>query len=272
VSVPLPQDACLAELDQASCRAGSERILGPVACRIERGECVGVIGPNGAGKSTLLGLMNATVRPSSGQVRVFGADPWTLPESGRCRLRGRVATDLQRNDYNPIAPLPARDVGAMGRLGFGGLFGRISVADWARIDGTLEQFGIAHLARRAYRNLSGGEQQKVQIARALVQDPEFLLLDEPTTGLDIDWQERLVGLIDELGQNRQLTILMTTHAIHHLPQSCRRVILLREGRVLFDGDTASALTPRHMGEVYACPVDIIERNGRRYCLGMREGQ
>jgi ABC-type cobalamin/Fe3+-siderophores transport system ATPase subunit len=272
VSTELPQDVCLAELDQVTCRAGSARILGPVACRVQKGECIGVIGPNGAGKSTLLGLMNATVRPSSGHVRVFGADPWTLSEAGRCQLRGRVATVLQRNDYNPIAPLPARDVVAMGRLGFDGPFGRISGQEWARIDGILDQFGIAHLARRAYRNLSGGEQQKVQIARALAQDPDFLLLDEPTTGLDIDWQERLVELIDELSQNRRLSILMTTHAIHHLPRSCRRVMLLREGRILFDGDTASALTPRHVGEVYACPVDIIERNGRRYCLGMQEGQ
>lgn len=272
MSATVLQDSYLAELSRVEYSVGRVRILCGLSFCVHKGECAGIIGPNGAGKSTLLGLMNATVRPSSGEVRVFGESPWTQPEGGRAHLRSRVATVLQRSEYSSMAPLPAREVVAMGRLGYHGLFGRISQAEQQHIDETLEQLAIGHLARRAYRDLSGGEQQKMQIARALVQDPEFLLLDEPTAGLDIDWQDRLVALIDDLSRSRGLTIVMTTHALHHLPPSCTRVILLRQGRILFDGEPETALTPERVGDLYGCPVDIMERNGRRYCLGAGEGR
>jgi iron complex transport system ATP-binding protein len=151
-------------------------------------------------------------------------------------------------------------------LGTHGLTGRLAISEQTRIDEALEQMDIAHLGRRAYRNLSGGEQQKVQLARALVQKPELLLLDEPTTGLDLDWQERLVELVGGLSQTRGLTVVMTTHALSHLPACCQRAILLRAGRVLFDGPAHEALTAGRLGELYGCPVEVIERHGRYHCL------
>lgn len=272
MSTPVSKEVPLVELEEVTCRAGNATILGPLSLRVGSEECVGVIGPNGAGKSTLLGLMNATVRPSSGWIRILGSDPWRLSESGRCGLRVRVAAVLQRNEYSTMAPISARDVVAMGRLGARGLLGGIPASDAKDIDAALERFGLAGLAARTYRSLSGGEQQKAQIARALLQHPRCLLLDEPTSGLDIDWQERLVDLVETLALSRGLAIVMATHAIHHLPRTCRRAVLLRKGSILFDGDTESALTPEHIGALYGCSVEIIERHGRRYCMPSNGGE
>jgi len=272
VRLTTPTLSTLIELDAVGLSVGRTAILAPLSLRITSGEFVGILGPNGAGKSSLLALMNATVRPTFGRVRLLSEDPWTLSERSRATLRSRVATVLQRIEYNPLVPLSARDVVAIGLLGVHGLAGRFTAEEHVRIDSALAQLGVAELARRAYRNLSGGEQQKVQLARALVQRPEMLLLDEPTTGLDLDWQERLVELISDLSLTHDLTIVMTTHALHHLPACCQRIILLRAGRVLFDGPASQALTADWLGKLYGCPVEIIERAGRRYCLGTAGGQ
>lgn len=262
---PPAQDA-LVDLDAVGLNAGRTTILAPLSLRIEPGEFVGILGPNGAGKSSLLALMNGAMRPTSGRVRLLGRDPWALSERARAGLRGRIATVLQRSEYNPMVPLTAMDVVAIGLLGAHGLTGRLSPAEVSRIDEALDQLGVAHLARRAYRDLSGGEQQKTQLARALVQRPELLLLDEPTTGLDLDWQERLVDLIGDLSRENNMAIVMTTHALHHLPACCWRALLLREGRLLFDGPAGQALTADRLGDLHGCPVEVIERAGRRYCL------
>jgi iron complex transport system ATP-binding protein len=97
------------------------------------------------------------------------------------------------------------------------------------------------------------------------------LLDEPTTGLDLDWQERLVALIDSIGLAHAMAIVMTTHALHHLPACCERILLLRAGHALFHGAAEEALTAQRLGALYGCPVEVLRRNGRHYCLGVTEG-
>jgi iron complex transport system ATP-binding protein len=246
---------------------GRTVLLHPLDLRLVPGEFVGILGPNGAGKSSLLALLNATLRPTSGHVRLLGEDPWAQSERARARLRRRVATVLQRSDYHPLVPLQARDVVAFSFLGERGWTMRFSAADLAPCEHALALLGIAHLARRPYRHLSGGEQQKVQLARALVQQPELLLLDEPTTGLDLDWQERLIELIGDLTATRPLSVVMTTHALHHLPACCTRVLLLRADRVLFDGPPSQALTAERLGALYGCAVTVFTHAGRYYCLG-----
>ena len=267
-AVPPP---ALVELSGAGVTIGRTTILDPLSLAVGPGEFIGILGPNGAGKSTLLGLINATMRPSRGRMMVLGRDPWALSGRRRARLRGRIATVHQRGEYNSLVPLTARDVVGIGLLGERGLTGRWSAADADRVDEALARMGIEPLAGRPYRHLSGGEQQKVQLARALVQRPELLLLDEPATGLDLEWQERLIRLVADLSRRAGLTIIMTTHLLHHLPDRCRRVVLLREGRLLCDGSARESLTAQRLEDLYGCPVEVIRRGGRHHCLAAPGG-
>ncbi|MCX8036349.1 MAG: metal ABC transporter ATP-binding protein [Candidatus Sumerlaeia bacterium] len=254
-------------LNQVAYRPQRNAVLKAVSLSVHAGEFIGVLGPNGAGKSTLLGVIQAVIRPASGSVEVLGANPWRMSETQRARLRTRIGTVLQRSDFNPMIPLTARNVIALGRLGRRSLFAQLTGEDWAAVEAMIARLELAAFCDRPYRTLSGGEQQKVQLARALVQQPDLLLLDEPTTGLDLDWQERMVALIGALAADTQIPILMTTHTVSHLPANCSRVLLMREGRILFDGPPADALTPERLGLLYGCPVEVVRRNGRCFCYG-----
>jgi ABC-type cobalamin/Fe3+-siderophores transport system ATPase subunit len=241
-------------------------LLGPLSLNISDGECIGVLGSNGAGKSTLLNLLNCTLPPSSGNLSLFGVNPWRQSESSRCQMRTRIGTVLQRCDYNAMSPFTVRNIVAMGRLGFHGMAGRLTRVEKDRIDPLLEEFNLLSFADKAYRQLSGGEQQKAQIARAILQAPELLLLDEPTAGLDPDWQEKLVLLVENLVEKHNMTLVMTTHVVHHLPACCNRLILLRKGQILFDGKKEEGLTSAYMTALYGCPMEIIRHDKRHYCV------
>jgi len=249
-----------------SYRIGDKPLLEDIAFSLGQGEFVGILGPNGAGKTTLLGLMNALLKPSGGELILFGKSAHTLTRHDILDIRKKVAILLQTSDYNVTIPMTVRELVEIGRTGIRGLFRPLSEVDKDIVDSVLLQLGLKSLAHRTYRTLSGGERQKAQLARALAQEPQLLLLDEPFTGLDMDWQERLVGIIQDIFIKTGITIVMTTHITGHLPPSCQRAILLSEGRILFDGKTEEALTGDKLEKLYHCPVDVILRSGRRHCF------
>ena len=260
----------LIELEAVTCRAGGRAILDGASLRIGPGEFAGVLGPNGAGKSTLLAVMGGRLRPDAGTVRVEGTDVWAMGERRRAALRGHIGTVLQLGEHNAMIPMTAREVIAMGRVGQVGLARRFTADDTALVEDALDRLGIAPLAGRTYRSLSGGERQKVQIARALAQRPDMLMLDEPMNGLDMDWQERLVTLIGRLSAmagdgSEGLPVIMTTHMTGHLPPACRRVLLIKTGRIVFDGPAREALTRDRLEALYGCRVEVTEHGGRRHC-------
>jgi len=254
--------------EHVSFRIGGKGLLENVTLSLKEGEFLGILGPNGAGKSTLLALMDLLWRPTDGTFSIFGTEVKTLNAPEILRLRRKIAIVPQNIDYNPSIPLTAREVVEMGRIGRRGVLSHLTQSDRVAVDFTMGILGVSHLASHPYRSLSGGERQKVQLARALAQEPALLFLDEPTSGLDMDWQERLVLLIEELYAKMKLTIVMTTHITGHLPACCRRVILLRDGRILMDGAVEDVLTPEKLKDVYRCPVEVIERSGRRHCFAM----
>ncbi|MBN1515681.1 ABC transporter ATP-binding protein [Candidatus Sumerlaeota bacterium] len=257
----------LLRLSGVTRRAGQTALVDDVSLSMRPGEFLAILGPNGAGKSTLLSIIDATLRPSEGTLSVFGVNPWSMSESKRAGLRARIGVVPQRADFNALIPLTVHEVAAIGRLRGRAFNSRLTTQDRSIIEEALELMGVAELSRRVYRTLSGGEQQKVQLARALAQQPELLLLDEPAAGLDLFWQEQLTGLIGHLSETLRLPIIMTTHILSDLPACCKRAALIREGRVLFDGPADEALSGRRISETFGCPVEIIERNGRRHCLG-----
>lgn len=242
------------------------RILAHISARIPAGELVGIVGPNGAGKTTLLRLLNGLVRAGSGSVRVLGSPIETMRGAGLARLRERIGYLPQLTEAAGSVPLRVREVVEMGRSGVSGLLRRLSQKDRTIAGECMEHLGIAHLAERLYDELSGGEQRKAHLARALAQEPEILLLDEPTSNLDPRWQEELSEVIQNIWRDLGLTVLFVTHEVHMLPPSTCRVMLLSEGRLYGDGPPGEILEPERLAQAFGVPVEVIERAGRRYLL------
>jgi zinc transport system ATP-binding protein len=183
-------------------------ILEDICLAIKAGSYVGILGPNGSGKTTLLKVILGLIRPNRGDVQVFGESP------DRLRLRGDVVGYLpQRPLGNPRFPVTVLDVVLMGRYGRIGLLKRPGRKDRELARRHLEDLGIPHLANRLIGDLSGGEQQRVFIARALTVEPRLLVLDEPTVSLDVCVQDEIFDLINTLKERLNLTVLMVSHDI-----------------------------------------------------------
>lgn len=245
---------------------GRRRILDVPTLTIEPGQIVGVIGRNGAGKSTLLHVLAGLLKPTSGQVRHDDVSLRTLSAWQRTTLRQRLGFVPQAADYNADLPLTVREVVAMGCTGPTGLLRGIGRDQRSLVDDWLERLDLAHMAGRTFRSLSGGEQQKVLLARAMVQQPRLLLLDEPAANLDIDWKHRLVEALDRVAAEHPMTMVMVSHETGLLPACCGRVLLIREGRVFRDGPPDETLTAEVLAELYGCPITIHVAAGRRHAV------
>lgn len=237
-----------------------EIALRDVSLDVADGDFISVIGPNGAGKTTLLTVINGLGKILSGTVRIFGGSPdrhrW--PETRRF-----IGYIPQLASIDPRSPISVREVVMLGRVGRIGLFRRARYEDREVVESMMEFTGIAHLADRPIGHLSGGERQKVEVARALAQQPRILLLDEPTTNMDLSAQKEIVNLIDRIYAENNLTILFVTHILSHLPKSCKRVILMREGRIIHSGDVSDILSAEQLlTHLYGCPVEVVKMDGR----------
>lgn len=256
----------LIECRNLNYRIGGKELLSDISFSIEEGEFVGLLGPNGAGKSTLLSLLTGFNRPTSGELKLFGDLVKNKGTGDWLRLRRRMAMVHQHDDFNPSVPLSSREIVEIARAAGKGPLHSLTETDRKIIRKCLQKLGMEDRSSQAYRTLSGGERQKIQMARALAQEPEIMFLDEPAAGLDLDWQERLVEIIQNLFRDSSMTILMTTHITSHLPASCKRVILMNRGKIAGDGHPEEILTSGNLGRIYRCRMEVVERNGRRYCF------
>lgn len=254
------------ELHDVEVRRGDRAILAVDELAVAAGEFLGVVGVNGAGKTTLLRVCGALLRPDSGRVLLGDVDVASASAWRRTAVRRGIGYVPQATDYNAHLPLTVEEVVGTGRDGRRGLLRRPRVEDRRAVAHWLERLGLGELASRTFRTLSGGEQQKALIARAMVQEPSLLLLDEPAANLDLDWRARIVGLLDELYRSCALTVLMVSHETGMLPASCGRVALLRAGRVLRCGPPDEVLTPAALAGVYGCRVEVAEAQGRRHAV------
>lgn len=235
-------------------------LLSGIDLYVSENEFVGIIGPNGAGKTTLLNVI-AGFEKFSGKLRLFGkAETWR--RSRRVRLRvGYVPQIMQIDPAFPILALEAVMTGATGRAGLFRSPGPEKRKEALRL---MEMMRVDHLARRPLGHLSGGERQKVSLARAILQKPDILLLDEPTANLDIAIQKEVLKLIDEISEREALTILFVTHDFNMLPAQMRRAVMLREGKKVFDGPIQNALSGDILSRLFQYPLETFERNGRRF--------
>ena len=224
-----------------------------VSLEVSKGEFIGIIGPNGAGKTTLLTVINGLGKLVHGQAWVLGS---RLNGRNSFNLRKRIGYVAQVEHIDPRLPINVSEtvmVGCYGRLG---LFHRPTRAQRETVDEVLEMVGIVHLAQRPIGHLSGGEYQRAAIARALVQQPEIFLLDEPTASIDQKAQREILSLIQLIHREYHTTTLFVTHDLRTLPSICQRLILMKDGRIWQQGSPESMLQEEVLSQLYGAPVSV----------------
>jgi len=219
----------LFDLDQVSIRYGSELILDSVTLKIHRGDFLALLGPNGSGKSTLIRIMLGLQRPDSGTVRIMGRD---IADFGAWERVGYVPQKI--TDLDPLFPASVREVVAMGILPHRNWPRFLRTGDESVIDEALDLLEMRRYKNRRVWALSGGQQQRVFIARALASQPEVLVLDEPTAGVDGATQERFYDMLERINRERGVTMVLVTHDIGVVTKHVNKVACLNQ-RLVFHG-------------------------------------
>jgi iron complex transport system ATP-binding protein len=222
-----------------------------VSILVEAGSVTGLLGPNGCGKTSLLKLLAGIVSPDAGHVTLNGQPLHGLPRKAVAR---QIAVVPQ--ETHPAFDYTALEMVLMGRHPHLGAFQLEGPDDIAVAHEALTATGTGHLANRAYMTLSGGEKQRVVIASALAQQPQLLLLDEPTASLDLGFQLEIQALLTKLNRDRGVTIVLATHDLNLAASVCDRLVLMRAGEVIAQGRTDIVLTPAHIYELYGVHADV----------------
>jgi ABC-type Mn2+/Zn2+ transport system ATPase subunit len=215
------------ELFDIHVKLGDVLVLSGVSVEAKPYEFVSLVGSNGTGKTTLLKVANGMIRPFKGMVKMLGHELW--PAGNGNGVRKEVGFVPQRSVSNRF-PMRVDEAVLMGRYGKIGLMRKPSPLDWDKTREAMEIVGMTGFADKLIHELSGGEQQKVALARALAQEPSILLLDEPTTYLDADSQSEIMETIHTIHQQRGLTTLLVTHDPHWVEQYSNKVYLLKDGK------------------------------------------
>lgn len=210
---------------------GKRRILSNVSFQAEDGECVAVLGNNGAGKSTLITCVNRIRKPDSGEVRIDGRD---VGEMGRRELARNMAYVAQKNEMSRSTVFDCVLLGRRPYMGWGA-----SKEDVDKSLSVLKQVGMEEFQLRNLDEMSGGELQKVMLARALVQEPRVLLLDEPTSSLDPKNQYEMMALVRQAAKERKITVLVVLHDLNLALRCCDRFFFMKEGRGYCYGDSGT---------------------------------
>lgn len=218
---------------------------------LSTGEVLALLGPNGGGKTTLLKTLLGLIKPKAGEVRL-GDKPL---DNYSIRERARVVAYVPQVHISTFA-FTVETVVLMGRTAHGSLFSRPSGQDRAVAQAALERFGIAALASRPYTMISGGERQLVLLARALAQEPQFIVLDEPTASLDFGNQGKVMREIRALAKSGH-GVLFTTHDPNHALRAADRAYLLREGTRIADGPVATVLSREQLEALYRATVERL---------------
>jgi manganese/iron transport system ATP-binding protein len=253
---PHQSDVPILRAEELSLRYQSGPALENISFELKTGERLAVVGPNGAGKSTLLKIIAGVLTPSEGRVQIFGNDPG---------VHICIAYVPQRNQVDWSFPVTVADVVMMGRVGQLGLFRNPKTRDWDLVDSALEVVRMTHLAKRQISQLSGGQQQRMFIARALAQEAELMLMDEPLTGLDVNSQEEVFGILDRL-QQQNVTILVSLHDLKMAAERFDRVMLLNH-RMLGLGIPDDVLTPENLVPAYGGHLTLVPTEGGALALG-----
>jgi len=244
----------LITISQLRWQVQNKTILENINFNVRKGEVIGIIGPNGAGKTSLLrcltnqaNILNSSQITGSIQLKNRAITQFSAKE-----IAQHFAVVMQKNDS--IFALSVQDVMKMGLLPHKTLFSLDSDHDKAQISLALKKVGLDHALHDHFNQLSGGEQQRVLIARALVQASQILILDEPTNHLDVYYQHQVLQLVNKLN----ITVIMTVHDLNLASLYCRRLLLLNQGQLICDGSPEEVLTPEKLSQVFglSCQQNI----------------
>ena len=227
---------------------------------VREGEVLGIIGPNGSGKTSLVKLLAKVARPQTGSIELFGM---AIDGMAQEALARRVA--LVPQETAPLFPFTIAELVLMGRFPHHSAGWRFGGMDWETpeeiglVERVMSDLHVRHLADRLLHEVSGGERQRAVIARALVQEPDVLLLDEPTAFLDLRHQMEIIAILRRLNAQRGLTVVMVSHDLNLAGQACDRLLLLRQGEMAALGTPEEVIRPAIIREVYGCEV-LVDRH------------
>lgn len=239
--------------------AGTRRVLNQLDLSVQRGEMMALLGANGSGKTTLLNVMAGTLAPSAGSVELFGRPLASLPRREVARSVAVLPQSLELPAGFRVA-----EVVAMGRTAHGARWFGWTPDDLRAVEDALRDADALDLADRPVTELSGGERQRVLVALALAQEPSLLLLDEPTTHLDVAHAAWLLASVARLRGIRGLTVVMVLHDLVLASAWAPRVVVLHRGRIVADGPPAEALRPDVVRDAYGIAVETVTTGtGRR---------
>jgi len=225
--------------------------LSNINLEIFPGEFVTILGPNGSGKSTLLNLISGEFRALKGEILLNNK---SYLEYKRKDIAKRISFVPQK--YYSVYPFSIYEIVAMGRTPYLNFLGFEKEEDITKINEALQLVGIEHLKNYSINSVSGGEAQRAFIARAIVQDPELMLLDEPNAHLDLEHQISIFNLLKSLNQEKKLTILMVSHDINLAANYSKRMILMKQGRIYLDAENSKVLTTENIQKVFNVDAKI----------------
>jgi len=233
------------KVSNISCSLNGKKILRNISFELFSGDCLGLVGPNGAGKTTLLRLISGLILPDEGRILIEGEDVRLL---NRHRLSQKLAI-VPQNTYISF-PFSAFEVVLMGRHPYLGRFEREKREDLEKVEECMRLTKTWHLRNKRVTEISGGELQRVIIAQALAQDTPLLLLDEPTSHLDINNELEILEIISRLNKDKDKGVILVSHDLNLAARYCERLILLKEGKIFAEGKVEEVLTPENIRSVY----------------------
>ncbi|MBC7327186.1 ABC transporter ATP-binding protein [bacterium] len=233
------------EVKDVSFSYNEKEILKDITFDLKEGEMLGVLGPNGAGKTTLLRIISGALHPSKGTVLVDGKELHHIPPKERAKKMAILPQNEPLVDY-----LTVREMVMLGRIPYFSLLFGPKKKDEEAVDRALEMVGMKGFANRKMGQLSGGERQKVLIARALAQEPSLLMLDEPIVHLDLSHQLEILFLLKELKEKKKLSIVCVLHDVNLASCFSDKLLLLRDGRIQAYGEPQEVITPDNLKKVF----------------------
>ena len=239
---------------------GQTRVFHDLSLEIAQGRNTAILGPNGAGKSTLLKLLSREIYPvqrDDSYIRVFGQERWNVWEL-RAHF-GIVSHDLQQQYMGNALGINVILSGYYSSIDTAA-HQQFSIEDKLRAERLMHTLGVADLQQRMFSEMSTGEQRRFLLGRALINDPDTLILDEPTGGLDLKACFQYLDLIRGLMQSGK-TLILVTHHIHEIPPEISRVVLLKEGEIIADGEKSEILTSKNLSALFEAPIALVQANG-----------
>ena len=234
---------------------GEKGVLKNISLKVEEADFIGIIGPNGSGKTTLLKTLCRGLKPLSGQVFYKSKNILKLDTRFVAKNIAMVP-----QDETIIFPFSVFEIVMMGRAPYINRFAWENKEDVEIVNSAMKLADISHFKDRNIDELSSGERQRVFIARALAQMPKVLLLDEPTSHLDINHQFEILELVKKLNENVKITVIMISHDVNLASKYCKKVVLLKNGKIFTEGLARKVITKKIIKEVYGVNVNLIKGN------------